>query len=251
MERHIITEALRKKLEPLPYIYALWLEGADASGLVDEYSDLDYYVDFEDDYEEQAIEAVESALSELAEIDYKYVVNHGHPKLRQRIYHLSGTSEYLMIDFCWQLHSRDKAEYVYIKGNRVEAASVIFDKADIIRYKEYAPSEFDAPNRKRLEEAQYLYTQHSRVIKYVYRNQYPEAYAYYNKYVVEPLVDALRIIYTPANSHYYLIHISHHIPAEECRKLEYFLKITSVEEIAERISKAREWFTELVNRIKF
>jgi len=112
----------------------MWLEGADASGTVDEYSDLDFWVDFEDEYENTVYEAVENALSELAQIDYKYVMKHGHPKIRQRIYHLAGSSEYLMIDFCWQLHSRAENECEYFKGNTVETAKVIFDKAEVIRF---------------------------------------------------------------------------------------------------------------------
>ena len=93
LDRTEIITKLRDALKPLPYVYAFWLEGADAIGTVDEYSDIDFWVDFEDEYEEQAYEAVENALSEFAEIDYKYVMRHDHPKIRQRIYHISGTSE--------------------------------------------------------------------------------------------------------------------------------------------------------------
>ena len=122
INRSQIVEKLKERLEPLDFIYAMWLEGSDASGTVDEFSDLDFWVDFEDEYEITVYEVVENALSELAQIDYKYVMKHGHPKIRQRIYHLAGSSEYLMIDFCWQLHSRAKRECEYIKGNLVETA---------------------------------------------------------------------------------------------------------------------------------
>ena len=123
LDRNAIISKLREKLEPLHYIYALWLEGADAIGTVDEYSDIDFWLDFEDEYEEQSIAAVENALSEIAGIDYKYVMRHGHPKIRQRIYHLEMTSEYLMIDFCWQLHSREK--YAFYENDKIEGAKII------------------------------------------------------------------------------------------------------------------------------
>lgn len=103
-ERERIINKLKEKLEPLSFIYALWLDGADASGLVDEYSDLDFCLDFEDIYEQQSYDAVENALKELAEFDFYEVLPHNHPKLRQRTYHLKGTNSYLMIDFCYQLH---------------------------------------------------------------------------------------------------------------------------------------------------
>jgi predicted nucleotidyltransferase len=249
LDRKIIINKLQEFLEPQPFIYALWLEGADAAGATDDYSDIDFWVDFEDEYEEKAYEAVETALSELAEIDYRYVVRHDHPKIRQRIYHLAGTSEYLMIDFCWQLHSRPREEYAYHENDRIEAAKVIFDKDNIIRYKPLDLSEFSEWNKHRLEEAKYRRKQHIRAEKYVRGGHYLEAYAYYNRYVLEPLIDLLRLIYTPAYAHYYLIHISQHIPASERERLEYFAQIRSLDDISEKMPQAGKWFDELAESI--
>lgn len=215
-----------------------------------QYSDIDFWVDFEDAYENEAYEAVESALMEIAELDYRYVMKHGHPKIRQRIYHLSSSSEYLMIDFCWQLHSRPENECQYIKENLVEAAKVIFDKMNVVKYVDYNPAKFEGWNSTRLAECKCRYSQHSRVNKYVLRGQYLEAYAYYNRYVLEPLIDLLRIAYTPANADYYLIHISHHIPKDDLQKLEYFAKLSSLDDIAERIPQAEKWFYELLKRLE-
>ena len=250
LDREAITAKLHKTLEPLPFICAFWLEGADAVGTVDEYSDIDYWVDFEDEYEEQTYEAVENALSELAEIDYTYVMRHGHPKIRQRIYHLAGTSEYLMIDFCFQLHSRPKEEYAYYESSPIEAANVMFDKDSIIRHKPLDLSAFADENKSRLEEAKYRRTQHIRPEKYVRRGQYLEAYAYYNRYVLEPLIDLLRLIYTPAHADYYLVHISQHIPETEREKLETFARIGSLDDIAEKMPQAGKWFDKLIKRVE-
>jgi len=248
LDRNVITAKLEEALKPLPFVYALWLEGADANDTVDEYSDIDYWVDFEDEHENKAIEAVENALSELAEFDYKYVMRHEHPQIRQRIYHLAGTSEYLMIDFCWQLHSRP--EYSLHENDNIETAKIIFDKKNIVKFKPLDISEFFEQNSKRLEEAKYRRTQQSRAEKYVRRGQYLEAYAYYNRYVLEPLVDLLRLIYTPAHTEYYLVHISQHIPETKKRKLEYFAQIGSLNDISEKIPQAAEWFDELVERVE-
>lgn len=245
IERSTIIDYLKNKLEPLEYVYAMWLEGADANGTLDKYSDIDICIDIKDEKESEAIKIVEDALNEIGEVDYKYVMHNGHPKLRQRIYHLKDTSEYLMIDFCWQLHSRDRDEYVYIVGNNIEAAKVLFDKDNIIRYKELDLQDYDEYNVRRLEECKYRYTQHCRVTKYVLRRQFPEAYVYYNRYVVEPLIDLLRLKYTPSHAHFHLIHISSHIPENDRIKLEYFLKISSLEDISRKIPEAQEWFEEL------
>ena len=247
LDRNKIINKLCETLKPLTFIYAFWLEGADANGTVDEYSDIDFWLDFEDEYEEQAYEAVENALSELAEIDYKYVMQHDHPKIRQRIYHLAGTSKYLMIDFCWQLHRRDS--YAFHENDSIETAKVIFDKSGIIRYKPLNLADFTEQNKIRFAEAKYRRSQYMRAEKYVRRGQYLEAYAYYNRYILEPLIDLIRLIYTPAYADYYLIHISKHIIETEREKLEYFAQINSLNDMAEKIPQAGVWFDDLAEKV--
>jgi len=244
IDRDDIIKALHIALEPLPYIHALWLEGADANGMVDEYSDIDFWIDFDDTYEEAAIAAVEDALATFAKIDLKEVFSHPHPKIRQRVYHLAGTSEFLMLDVCWQCHSRAD-EIVYIEGSIVENALPLFDKSNVLRWKAYDPTDDTDTHKAVLSKAQYRYGQHSRVWKYVRRGLYLEAYAYYNQYVLNPLIDLLRLLYTPANTDYYLCHISHHIPADAREKLEWFAQIASLGDIAAHMEPAREWFDEL------
>jgi predicted nucleotidyltransferase len=136
INKNMIIAKLNDALKPLPYIYAFWLEGADANGLADEYSDIDIWVDFEDEYEEQAYEVVEIALTGLAEIDYKYVKGHGS-KISSRCYHLAGTSEYLMLDFNWQFHSRPKDEYVFFEDNKIEGY-IYFDDGIVTLRTRYA-----------------------------------------------------------------------------------------------------------------
>jgi predicted nucleotidyltransferase len=245
-----IIEKLTAALEPLPYIYAFWLEGSDAVGTIDDYSDIDLCVDVEDRFEQQSYDDVEKALSEISEIDYRHHEPPGHPKLRQRVYHLSGTSEYLMLDFNWQLHSRPPEETSFIKNSRVENARIIFDKAGVVRFVDYNPANYKAWNDARLMESKYRYTQHARVTKYILRKQYLEAYVYYNRYVLEPLVNDLRLLYTPANADLHLLHISQHLPEAELRRLEYFARIPTLDDMAVKLPEAEAWFTELIGRIE-
>ena len=245
IDRDGITKALTATLEPLPYIHALWLEGADANGMVDEYSDIDFWIDFDDEQENNAIAAVEEALARIGEIDLMEVLSHPHPKIRQRIYHLAGTSEFLMLDVCWQCHSRGD-EIVFITGSNVENAQVLFDKSNVVRWKDYDPEDDADTHEEVITSCQYRYGQHSRVLKYIRRGLYLETYAYYNQYILNPLIDLLRVLYTPANTDYTLCHISHHIPADARVKLEWFAQIASLDDIEMRLEPARAWFNELV-----
>jgi hypothetical protein len=105
-----------------------------------------------------------------------------------------------MIDFCYQLHSRPKNECVFLENGTIEAAKVIFDKTGAIHYNPLKLSDYTERNMIRLDEAKYRRTQHMRAMKYIRRGHFLEAYAYYNRYVLEPIIDALRLIYTPAHA---------------------------------------------------
>ncbi|MCL1845332.1 MAG: hypothetical protein FWF77_05470 [Defluviitaleaceae bacterium] len=252
IDKNAIVKKLTDVLEPLPFVHAFWLEGADATGVADEFSDIDFWADVEDAHEEAAIEAVENALSELAEIDYKYIMRHGHPKIRQRVYHLAGTSEYLLLDFCWQLHSRPREECVFCEDDTIETVKIIFDKSGVVQFS--PPGEdagkFAEENTARLEEAKYRRSQYVRAEKYVRRGLYLEAHAYYFRYVFEPLVDLLRLIHTPAHSEYYLVHISRHIAQTDAARLEFFAQISSLDDIRRKIPLAGEWFDELLKKLE-
>ena len=62
-QRQEILVFLREKLEPHLHVYALWLEGADARGTVDEFSDLDVWLDVEDGQEEIVLKQLEKYLN--------------------------------------------------------------------------------------------------------------------------------------------------------------------------------------------
>ncbi len=240
-----ITEVLKNELMPLPYVYAFWLEGSFAMGYADEYSDIDYWIDVDDNYVSDAIEYVERALSRLGEIDERYENGNEHPKLGQIVYHIKESNPYLVLDFNWQLHSRDRNEYHYIKNDNVEGALVIFDKDNVVRLEEADEQEIAGNKLKCKQICDYRYSQHLRVNKYIRRGTFPESYAYYNKYVIEPLVMLLRLKYTPLYPYHYLLHISKHMPQTIVSRLEKLIQVASLDEMEISMKKSEMWYEEL------
>ena len=139
---------------------------------------------------------------------------------------------------------------MFIEGSTIENAYVLFDKSNVVRWKNYDPAHDADMHKAIFTSCQYRYGQHSRVLKYVRRGLYLEAYAAYNHYVLNPLIDLLRLLHTPANTDYYLCHISHHIPADERVKLEHFAQIASLADIEARLEPARTWFAQLAEASK-
>ena len=239
--REKICNAVEQKLRPLAFVYALWLEGADANGGVDEYSDLDLWIDVEDAFLNDAIASVESALRGLGELDFCYVMEHSHPQIRQRTYHISQTSPFLMIDVCWQLHSRDMGNFAFFRFDRMENAKVIFDKSQVVRFTDQKMLPSHAKRQKIAEQCRYRLSQMRRIEKYILRGQYPEAFAQYQHYVVEAIVLLLRLHYTPEHSELNLVHISNHIPVKEQKMLVELLKVASFQEMKAKMQFAQEW----------
>lgn len=94
MTRDEIITKVAAALEPLEYVRALWLEGADALGRVDRYSDIDFNADVLDGYED----ALFAAMDALFEYDAADTTRRDSEQ-SQRVYHISGTDEYLALDF--------------------------------------------------------------------------------------------------------------------------------------------------------
>lgn len=226
-------------------VYAFWLEGADAIGTVDEYSDIDMWFDVEDGYEDMFINHIKETLINISPIEFFHEKYHNHPKIRQMFIRLSDTSKFLIIDLCIQSHSR-KIEF--IKEFEDEKVKVMFDKGDVIKYTNTDMNEFTQSINKRREEIIKTYEFFAVWIeKEIKRNNYLEALAYYNEYILCPLIELLRIIYAPTKSGFGSKHIKRDLPIDKVNMIEYLYKISSIEEIGKKTREAISYFHEHVN----
>lgn len=245
MKREDIIQALTCGLRDESWANALWLEGADAGGWQDEYSDFDFWLDVQDENLEESIQTVERILQEIGELDFCYVMQHEHPKIRQRIYHIRGTSSYWMIDFCWQLHSRDMQGFAYLQEDRFESAKVLFDKKEIIRFAPEDSRDLTEEHAALLRDFDYRMSQHVRIVKYIRRNQPIEARSYYEKYALEPLYGILRLKYSPLHADYGAVHLSMQIPKEERERLEKLCCPVDLRQMEIFCAEAKQWYEAL------
>lgn len=247
--RKKIIQIIRDRLIDNPHVFAFWLEGSDGLNAIDEYSDIDIVLDVEDGAESDIFSIVEDTLEKLGELDLNYEVNHGHPKIRQKIYHICNSSEYLIIDCDIQSHSRDKEESIFQLGDIVSFPKVIFDKSSVVSIKEQKEEIDIGLIRERIEDLKARYKQHARVIKYVKRKHFAEAFMYYTKYVADPLVELTRLLYTPKYHYLHMIHISSHVPTEEVKKLEEYYKLSSLDDISNLTIQSQVEFNNLIDRL--
>lgn len=231
-------------------VNAYWLEGADGTGKVDEFSDVDIVLDVKDGKEDEIFKTIDELFKGYGELDLNYEQEIDHPKLRQKFYHFKNSSEYLIIDFCVQSHSRDKKESTFSYDDLLEVPKVIFDKKSIVNYEVFDDSETKVGMRMRIEELKSRYTQHSRVVKFIERDQYLEAIMYYGKYVAEPIVELMRMKYTPKYHYLHLIHITDHVPSEEKEILEKLYQNANLEDLRKNVKFARTVYNKLLPEVE-
>jgi len=246
--RQQIIEALKERYLEDTRVYALWLEGSDGLGRSDQYSDLDIWMDVEDGREEAILDECEELLSGLAPLDLTDHCHHPHPKIFQRNFHLAGTSPYLMVDLCIQSHSRGREGCIFMEGDVAEFPLILFDKAQVIAIIP-APD----PHWREIGEVyhnlQNVFQQRSRAVKYIRRNQFIEASAYFDKYVRQPLLTMARLLYTPHHHEYGPVHISVHLPGELVTELERLYSIASIKDIENRMAVAERLHQDLCTQL--
>ncbi|MBI2850127.1 MAG: hypothetical protein HYX80_03680 [Chloroflexi bacterium] len=243
--REQIIRALEEAVRDNPSVFALWLEGADAYGAVDRYSDIDFWLDVRDGDENRILDEIEKSLSQLAELDFVYQPKHAHPLIKHRILHLIDTPETLLIDVCIQSHSRD---YEFVKGD-YEQPKIIFNRGGI-KFREFDEAAFQKELEDRVYHLKMAFAQQSRVLAKIERGDFLEALMYYSKWTLEPLVELLRIKYCPQKRGFHFKHSSRDLPGEVVEQLEYLSRVQSVEDIAEKIKMASRLFDETLKEVE-
>jgi predicted nucleotidyltransferase len=241
-QRREILSHLYAKLEPHPHIYALWLEGADASETVDEFSDIDLWLDVEDGREESVLKQIEQHLSELAPLDLIYRKPDFHPQIRQCFFHLTGTWEFLIVDVCIQSHSR---EFEFGPNDPVK---VIFDKANVIRFQQNAEKANILEQAKTLQSQVMLYRVW--VLKALKRGHWLEATSYYFECILEPLAQVLRLHHTPEKFEYGFKHFDQDLPDDVLTQLKMLTQIDTNEKLESSLEKAVGWLNETVKHLE-
>lgn len=128
-----VAKEISLNIKETPYINAMWIEGSWATGENNARSDIDIWLDVEDNLFEQSIDAFRESLSSLGEIDWEKSrgVYSENPKLQKQTFHLAGFTEPQCIELDLQQHSRN------FKFDRVgNPIIILFDKNNTIQWNE-------------------------------------------------------------------------------------------------------------------
>ncbi|MEF3306773.1 hypothetical protein [Paenibacillus sp. GYB003] len=237
--RETILKEIVSGLGGEEYILAIWLEGADGTNSLDEYSDIDLVCCAKEGCVDEAIARLDECMSVLGRVDIAYEQPGRPSNNRYKVYRLEDTPDCPFIDATVQSES---VPVPFIAEDKTVVPVVLLDKAAIVKYRTMDRASLRSQLHARLLQAQGLYSQRSRAVKYTKRGLFLESLIYYQKYVLNPLVDVLRIIHTPLQADCFLVHASRDFPAEVVTALEHLYGVKTVQDIAERMDSADELF---------
>ncbi len=161
--RHEIISILHEHLVSNPKILAMWLEGADATNTVDEYSDIDLCCSVEAGAITEVIDHARKTLENLSSLDLIENLDAGED-YQHTVFHLSGTSDYLLVDF--NLFVGRGSDF--IKADEIEKPLILFDKGSFIQYLGQEEYLVTKKNSQRIQELKNTITQRICFLRYLH-----------------------------------------------------------------------------------
>ena len=249
LTRQEIVNALISALEPLEFVNAMWEGGSAAFNRLDQWSDIDLQFDVAEDKVEETFQAIQATLEKLSPIDLLYRTPAlPWPGIFQIFYRLSNASPYLLIDTAVIQHSApDKLLDEPLHGKAV----FYFDKTGVAQL---PPFDWDALHErlaKRLVSLRTTFDLYQcMVTKEVFRQNPLDALMFYQGMTLRPLVEVLRIRYSPAR-HAFGIHYAYiDLPGEVAKRLEELYFVRDLEDIGRKREQAEGWFYETLEAIR-
>lgn len=249
LTRQQITTALKEGLEPVEYINAMWEGGSAAFNRLDEWSDIDLQFDVDDDKVEETFQAIQSILEQLSPIDLLYRTPAlPWPGIFQIFYRLSKAGPYLLIDTAVIQHSAaDKLLDEPLHGQAI----FYFDKEGVSQVPPFDWAGLHTRLTGRVVSLRTTFDLYQcMVTKEIYRKNPLDALMFYNSCTLRPLVEALRILHTPAR-HGFGIHYAYvDLPREVSKRLESLYFVRDLVDIAEKRLEAETWFYQTLEQIQ-
>lgn len=248
LTRTDIVTALVRTFEPLPFVYAMWEGGATAFDRTDEWSDIDVQVDIDDARADEAIPLLEETLASLSPIQARFPVTQSILQPHAHIfYRLRDASPYLLIDAAVIKHSSvEKFLEPEIHGRAV----VHFDKLNVTREAAVDRSQWNKQIAARVEILRTMFPMFQVLtLKELNRHNSLEAFSFYHGYTIRPLIELLRIRYSPYHYNFHTRYIHYDLPPEVVTRLEALVFVASAEDIRTKREQAERWFNETLAQV--
>jgi predicted nucleotidyltransferase len=231
---HTIVDELKKVMAQDARVHAMWIGGSVAEGYDDELSDIDVWLDIDDGHDEAVFESIETFLKTKGELD----VNFGEgvtPPFSHKVYHVAHMDPLHFIEVTLHSHSHQFGLF-----DRLRKIKVLFDKDDTTTFE---PLDEASYNKMLKERRQFLVEKiklgELSVRKELRRQQFPDAMHNYQFWLVEPIIELVRIKHAPFKISHGLKHASRDLPKDSVAEIESLYAISSLNDLAHKIDEVK------------
>ena len=226
---------LRTALKGLPFVYAVWLEGADAAGWADPWSDIDLWLDVDEGRNEEAFALIRQVLETFGPLNLDEERRHPDPQIRQRFLGSAALSPFWFVDTCIQTHGRD------VRFGPRDPALIWTDRSGVIR----RSNEPDVVQTLTFEALLRRRWRFRLVEKALRRGDLLEGLAYYHEEVLPVLLLALRLNFCSEKLEYGLKHVHRDLPADVVERLTRLYTRHTLEGLRTGVAETLLWLGEL------
>lgn len=227
-----IVDELKVKLEQDPAIHAMWIAGSVAEGYADELSDVDIWLDIDDGKDQEVFLSIEKLLSEKGRLDINF--SEGiTPPFSHAVYHIAGTNPLHFIEVTLHSHSH---KFGLFDGLR--KIKIIFNKDETTKFEDFDEAGYNKMlSERKVFLAEKIEIGKLSVEKEIKRQQFPDAMHNYLFWLVEPIIELVRIKYSPLKITYNLKHASRDLPTEAVEEIETLYKVASLDDLRSKINQ--------------
>ncbi len=230
-----IVDELKDLLEQDSAVHAMWIAGSVAEGNNDELSDVDLWIDIDDDQDRQVLDKIEKFLSAKDTIDVNF--SEGlTPPFTHVVYHLAQMKPLHFIEI--NLHSHSHKFGLFDSLRKIK---VLFDKDNTTKFEPFDEASY---NKILKERKQFLLEKiefgELSVRKEIQRKQFMEALHNYQFWLVEPVIELIRIKHAPLKITYGLKHGSRDLPKDAVAAIESLYSIKSLEDLVNKINEVNK-----------
>jgi hypothetical protein len=226
---------------------ALWESGSAVFGRTDQYSDIDLEALIAPGQLEAVVGLLRTALAAIAPISHEYrqQLSQGDT---QFFWQLTGASPFNFVDLtltAWQ------GQPLRLGAHGEGRPIVHFDKPGCLNIQEETASEMELRVRQRLREIAAIWEFHPRLVeKHIRRGHILAAYGQYQRLLIGPLIDLLRIKHCPQRSSWQTTYITWDLPVEIQKRLVPLVMVSSLGQMEANLPAIATWGRELIHELE-
>jgi hypothetical protein len=246
LTREPILQALRRALEPLPHVHAMWEGGSEAFGRTDRWSDVDLQFEVDDDTIPETLSLIEGILAGLSPIQDRLEMP-ARPGYAQVFYRFRRASPHLLLDLCLMKKSHpDKFLEPEIHGRVV----IHFNKGGSLQVRPLDIPAHLEKIRSKLDWIEKRFTIFAPMVeKELHRGHLPAAIDLYYRLVLDALVDALRVLHAPEHFDFKVPYSCYDLPPEVYQRLSGLFLVADEAALRRHYEEASAWFRQTLAAI--